>query len=240
MARVGEYAGNNYSYYRRLSISIAYGDIFSGFYQPDILDHNQSSRIVAGTDSVLIVMERTKYHSVKGRRGQALVMLAFAMTAIVGFLALAVDLGLAYSIRKSAQAAADAAALAGAQNALGTGVYSSCTTVVVCQALAPCGAAVGSPPSTIGSACLYALQNGFSNSSNNGYVQTVNVASNTAGAWPGETGVVATDYWVMVQISEQIPQIFSAVLGNPALIQVSSVAAIVQEGIESATVALVQ
>jgi uncharacterized membrane protein len=172
-------------------------------------------------------MRRTRKYVSNPRRGQALVMVALAMTVMCGFLALAVDLGLAYSIRKSAQAAADSAALAGAGNALGSGVY------VACGPGPSCG------PST-DSAYLYASKNGFSNSSNNGYAQTVSVQSGITVPWPSETGVVSTNYWVMVVASEQIPQFFSGIFGNtPIIVKVSSVAAIVQvEG--HATVALVQ
>jgi uncharacterized membrane protein len=180
----------------------------------------------------------------KRRRGQALVMVALSLTVMVGMLALSVDLGVAYLTRKSAQAAADAAALAGAGSAfavLGSVVYGSCPAGVVCQGLTACGAA-RSPPTNVDSACLYASQNGFSTGGNGGD-QTVMVASNINAA-PLAPGV-STNYWVMVQISQNVPQFFGGILNNTDItVTVTSMAAIVQvigSGSTTATtVALVQ
>ena len=47
--------------------------------------------------------------------GQTLVMVAFALIALIGFLAVAIDVGVLYSWRRDMQNAADAAALAGAR-----------------------------------------------------------------------------------------------------------------------------
>jgi hypothetical protein len=58
----------------------------------------------------------------KSERGQVLVLVLFAMVALLGFGALAVDMGMVYSVRRQAQNAADAAAMAMAYtktNALG-------------------------------------------------------------------------------------------------------------------------
>src|SRR5438552_14605775 len=50
----------------------------------------------------------------KKQKGFVLVVLALLLVALIGFLALAVDIGVLYSARTSAQGVADAAALAGA------------------------------------------------------------------------------------------------------------------------------
>src|SRR2546427_11793241 len=50
----------------------------------------------------------------KKQEGFVLVVVAIVLVALVGFLALAVDVGVLYSARTSAQEVADAAALAGA------------------------------------------------------------------------------------------------------------------------------
>src|SRR5437667_7791516 len=50
----------------------------------------------------------------KKQQGFVLVVLALLLVALIGFLALAVDIGVLYSARTSAQEVADAAALAGA------------------------------------------------------------------------------------------------------------------------------
>jgi Flp pilus assembly protein TadG len=56
----------------------------------------------------------------RGRRGQAIVILALAMVGICGMLALAVDAGRLYFQRRLMQDAVDAGALAGAQDLVGT------------------------------------------------------------------------------------------------------------------------
>src|SRR3989442_7922223 len=50
----------------------------------------------------------------KKQEGFVLVVVAIVLVALIGFLALAVDIGVLYSARTSAQGVADAAALAGA------------------------------------------------------------------------------------------------------------------------------
>src|SRR5438094_10624960 len=50
----------------------------------------------------------------KKQEGFVLAVLAIVLVALVGFLALAIDIGVLYSARTSAQGVADAAALAGA------------------------------------------------------------------------------------------------------------------------------
>lgn len=57
---------------------------------------------------------RTTSHALRSERGATLILVAVAMTAMLGFLALAIDLGMLYVAHSDAQRAADAAALAGA------------------------------------------------------------------------------------------------------------------------------
>src|SRR5688572_17177565 len=54
-------------------------------------------------------------HAHRGERGQVLVMGALMMTALLGFLALVLDVGNAYAQRRFMQNAADAASIAGAR-----------------------------------------------------------------------------------------------------------------------------
>lgn len=173
-------------------------------------------------------------------------IVALAIFVVFSFMALAIDLSLAYIIRESAQSAADAAALGGAARAFSLlkpgGVYTVCTTTAVCQAQSPCPLSFSSPPTSIDSACLYAAQNGFSSGGNNGY-QVVNITSGINGSTfaPG----VATKYWVMAEVSDQIPQIFGGILNSQLItVKVRSVAAIVDVVVSGSppntTVALVQ
>lgn len=54
----------------------------------------------------------TRHH--KSERGQILILIALALVAVIGFTALAIDVSITYDARRSAQNAADSAAMAGA------------------------------------------------------------------------------------------------------------------------------
>lgn len=56
----------------------------------------------------------TTSQPLRSERGATLILVAVAMTALLGFLALAIDLGMLFTARADAQRAADASALAGA------------------------------------------------------------------------------------------------------------------------------
>ena len=58
-------------------------------------------------------MNSATYTGAQRERGQILVMTTLAVIALFGILALAVDIGWAYYMRKNAQRAADAASMAG-------------------------------------------------------------------------------------------------------------------------------
>ena len=55
-----------------------------------------------------------RFRVLKGEGGQVLVMTALSMTVLVGFLALAIDVGMLFRAKRNMQIAADAAAIAGA------------------------------------------------------------------------------------------------------------------------------
>ena len=159
---------------------------------------------------------------IERRRGQVLIMTTLALFVLCGMLGLVVDLGWSYFTRKSAQAAADVAALSAAKAAY---TWAKGATAVACGAdgvtCAP--EPVNCPASgNLQSACLYAAQQGFANSGR----QTVTVQASdrfTAPTVDGCTprahhpptaGCVDTYYWVTVRITQRIPQLFSAILGN--------------------------
>jgi hypothetical protein len=62
---------------------------------------------------------------VRRQQGQAIVLIALVLAALVGMVALAVDGSRAYALRRDIQAAVDAAALAAGDKFQGTGSYSS-------------------------------------------------------------------------------------------------------------------
>src|SRR5438128_2583004 len=74
----------------------------------------------------------------KGRRAQSLVIVALSATALFGIIALGLDAGRLYFQRRDVQNAADAGALAGAQELLPTGNNTSVTSAMIdsagCQA----------------------------------------------------------------------------------------------------------
>jgi putative Flp pilus-assembly TadE/G-like protein len=150
-----------------------------------------------------------------GRRGQALLMVTLALFAMGGLMGLAVDLGWSYFVKKSAQSAADAAALGAAYQALatiGNGTYPGSYA----QTLSSC-------PETgvanLSNGCLYAQQNGFTH---NGHSNRQDVTLESGvGTTPADCTLpaptapcVTANYWVTARVVETIPQLFSALLGN--------------------------
>jgi len=149
------------------------------------------------------------------RNGQAILLVTFALVAMCGLMGLAVDLGWSYYVKKSEQTAADAAALAAINSAKmrnpGGPPYACGTssTSLFCNH-APIACSSISTSSNLYSACQYARQMGFTDGSGN---VTVTVASDITTPAPTVPGVQVA-YWVTVRVTQQIPQLFSAVLGN--------------------------
>jgi Flp pilus assembly protein TadG len=72
----------------------------------------------------------------RDERGQTLVLVALTMSALLGFLALAIDVGLLYRAKRNLQIAADAAATAGALDYLYNGSVSSASSAARAAAAA--------------------------------------------------------------------------------------------------------
>ena len=158
----------------------------------------------------------------KNTRGQAIVLVAFALFAICGMLGLAVDVGWSFFVKKSAQAAADSAALAGASQAMALGASpSSCATLpggLHCTPGATRCTSLSANDGNLWNACQYAVANGFTDGANNGAViVTVDadlVSIRQAPTLGGSIVPARYKYWVTVRVSQRIPQLFSAVWGN--------------------------
>lgn len=156
----------------------------------------------------------------KARRGQALVMITTSLIMMCGMMGLAVDLGWGYFVKKQAQRAADAAAMATVEQGLAkVGVASTFTCGgtfgVVCGTAYQCPASPNATPpiSETDAGCLYAKQNGFSTGAStlqNVLIDT-NINASTASPIPTAPGLKA-DYWATVRVSQRIPQLFSAVM----------------------------
>jgi len=92
-------------------------------------------------------------------------------------------------------------------NILGQSGKAACAGGILCQ-----GTPVPCPSSgNLQNGCLYAQANGFTVAA--GGRQNVTLASGLGPSAPTAPGV-AVEYWVTGRVSERIPQLFSAVLGN--------------------------
>jgi Flp pilus assembly protein TadG len=150
-----------------------------------------------------------------------------------GLLGLAVDLGWSYFIKKSAQNAADSAALADAYQAL--------------NAVGETASFVYTDDPTLGLA--YANQNLFTPGGNGGR-QNVTITPNlgtfkrldgtTVQPCAGNPGLLGcVEYSVTVRTVETIPQLFSAILGNAAaLSSARATAGVVQELVNGSLILL--
>jgi hypothetical protein len=149
------------------------------------------------------------------RRGQALLMMSFSITAMFGIMALVVDIGWANYRKQVAQAAADSAASAAVRAAIARGLNTcgdalGCypTTPYTCPARPP-----GLAASNIDSACIMAAVNGFTTKDS----KAVKVYANL-GNPPNVNGAVGV-YWVTVIVTETSAPFFGPMVGgrlNPA------------------------
>jgi len=156
----------------------------------------------------------------KGRQGAApakrgrhraceKILVTLTLIPMFGLLGLAVDLGWMEFTKKSAQTAADAAAMTALPQFQST-TFSTTFTCgvggVVCQAPTSCSPA---PTRYLHTGCDYAQLNGFSSTGS----QYVSMESGT-GAPPTAPNVLSSSYWVTARVNQTVPQLFSAVLGN--------------------------
>jgi len=155
---------------------------------------------------------RIKPHA---RRGQALLMMSFAITAMFGIMALVVDVGWANYRKLAAQAAADSAAIAAVRAAVAGGL-NTCGGALGCSPATPY-TCLATPPGTaatnIDNACMIAAANLFTTTG----TRAVNVYSNV-GNPPRVSGVLGV-YWVTVVITETSNSFFGPLVGgrlNPA------------------------
>jgi hypothetical protein len=144
-----------------------------------------------------------------------IMLMAVPMFVAVG---LVVDVGWAYYTRQATHAAAQAAALAAVQSALdgikaGGSYTCGSSQGLVCQAATACPTTIPSPTTdNLQNGCAYAIANGFTNGGPNG--QTVTIAANIGAVPPPTVPGVNVNYWATVQITQQNPLTFGAVLGG--------------------------
>jgi len=173
----------------------------------------------------------------KVRRGQAILLLTIGLIPMVGLLGLVTDIGYMHFVKKAAQKAADAAALSAVSrfhSEVGGSTY-TCTSasgspyVLGSAGLTPCVSNLQCPSNlttatnAVESACLYAKQNGFwpwTQIDPTHYAatnQNVIIDANTASSGsppPMAPNIHSAVYYVSVRVTQRVPQLFSAVLGN--------------------------
>jgi hypothetical protein len=159
----------------------------------------------------------------KNRNGQAIIMVTLALVAMCGLLGLVVDLGWSFYVKKSAQSAADAAALAAVEQVYQTqGGYPACASGTVECSTESCSSAAGN----LKNGCDYAKQlipglaaaAGFTAGGDSGR-QNVTMDSNVGSPSLSNLATstkysVSANYWVTARIYQGLPQLFSSVMGN--------------------------
>jgi hypothetical protein len=166
-------------------------------------------------------------HRYQRQKGQLLIMVSLLIVPMFGMLGLVTDFGYMHYVKMEAQTAAEAAAEAAIINFHETlgGASLSCGGQVICSATSPtaCPSNITNPQNPIQHGCMYAQVHGF-----NGANQTVTYQSNVSSTPPTVPGIGSAVYWVTFRAVAKVPQMFSAVLGNPdGLVVGRSTAAIV-------------
>jgi Flp pilus assembly protein TadG len=136
-------------------------------------------------------------------------MLTLSLLAMFGLMGLAVDLGWAFYVRRSAQTAADTAALSATRAGIQSNVSIDCVSMGCAPTPISCAQA---STSTLTVGCSYAQRSGFTPGGHSGH-QTVTIQANTGN--PVTANGVTSTYWVTMRVTETVPQLFSAVLGHP-------------------------
>jgi hypothetical protein len=133
------------------------------------------------------------------RAGQILVLSGLSIFLLFGVMGLAVDLGYAFYVKQTAQAAADAAAMGAVNYAYRSGHYTCGSHGVVCGTALSCPSSVDSISTALLAGCAYANSNGFTNSG----AQTVSVIANDT-----EVNGASTVYWVEATVTQNVNNFF--------------------------------
>ncbi|MHB1135060.1 MAG: pilus assembly protein TadG-related protein [Chloroflexota bacterium] len=158
----------------------------------------------------------------RGERGQAMILFALLGTVLISFLALVIDVGNMYLVRRNLQNAADAAALVGAQNRLGDTLWLNGVDAVK-------------------DARAYAAKNGVY--TNSGVANGIWHPSYNNGVqvnWPPTEGNHSGDYgYLEVNCSQSVTSFFAGVFGaNPVRLEARAVARGRGRSAEAAIIAL--
>jgi hypothetical protein len=147
-------------------------------------------------------------------------MVTLALVPMFGIMGMVTDLGYMHYMKTKAQTAAELAAKAAIINIHATlgGTISGCNTAVVCASTpTSCAANITTPNNSIDLGCMYAEAHGFQPTGNQ-YITYQTGGSSLAGTSaspPTAPGIGGVSYWVTYRVVQQVPQMFSAVLGFP-------------------------
>jgi hypothetical protein len=143
----------------------------------------------------------------KQQGGQTAVFFTMIMTSVFSIVGLVTDFGWAYYRKQTAQAAAQAAAIATVKAAMTMSGGVCGNANVVCQSETSCPANIttGAGMSNIDKGCLYAQQNGYRSTGK----QKVTIETGTT-----IYNNIAVTYWASAKVSEDLPTLFTIFTGN--------------------------
>jgi hypothetical protein len=144
--------------------------------------------------------------NLKWQYGQTSILFTLMLTTTFGVAGLVTDFGWAYYRKQTAQAAAQAAALATVKAGMASGGVCGVNNVI-CQGETQCptNITVSSSTTSVEKGCLYAQSNGFTSTGK----QKVTIETGAV----SYNGIFVT-YWAVAKVSEQLPTLFSRVTGN--------------------------
>lgn len=146
-------------------------------------------------------------------------MVGLVIIPLFGILGLATDLGYMHFVAMSAQTAAEAAAQAAIIDfqANASGSSYTCGGNVVCASTpTACPPGITAPADSIQHGCTYAQAHGFDSldAGGNPTGATVTYQAGSSSAPTAVPSVGSVPYWVTFRVTQSVPQLFSAVLGN--------------------------
>lgn len=139
-----------------------------------------------------------------------------AIIPLFGVIGLVSDIGYMHYTKMAAQTAAEAAAHATIIDLHSSNAASSYTcgttgsTVKCSSTQTGCPSSITTPANSVEHGCMYAMQHGFTNTGNQSVTYTAGVSSVPGTA----SGTPSASYWVTFYVTQKVPQLFSAVLGN--------------------------
>jgi Flp pilus assembly protein TadG len=154
----------------------------------------------------------------KRESGQIALLFTVAIIPLMAILGLVTDIGYMNYVQKCAQSAADAAALAAVSrfnSTIGGSTFGCDQYDWICNSTpVQCPPSLTTASDPVQSACLYAKQNGFYPTDTTNTTQNVTVVSSVSSTPSTAPGLNSVGWWITVRVTQRVPQLFSAVVGN--------------------------